>query len=100
MREGHARVGRELLLEAAESYASATRPAATIYIGPPRYRGNHGRRPIQPDNGAFFLAAGAGIRRRAELGAIMSRDVVPSVAHLLEVKLGDVEGKLLADALV
>jgi hypothetical protein len=72
----------------------------TIYIGPPRYRGNHGRRPTQPDNRAFFLAAGAGILRRAELGAIMSRDVVPSVAHLLEVKLGDVEGKLLADALV
>jgi hypothetical protein len=30
----------------------------------------------------------------------MSRDVAPTVAHLLEVKLPDVEGQLLADALV
>jgi len=30
----------------------------------------------------------------------MSRDVAPTVAHLLEVTLGDVEGKLVTDALV
>jgi len=39
------------------------------------------------------------VRRGAELGAIMSRDVAPTVAHLLSVKLGDVEGTLRADAL-
>jgi len=41
----------------------------------------------------------AGVRRGAELGTTMSRDVAPTVAHLLQVKLGDVEGKLVADAL-
>ncbi|MGH7308621.1 MAG: hypothetical protein ACREK6_07995 [Candidatus Rokuibacteriota bacterium] len=35
------------------------------HLGPPRYRGNHGH-----------------------------RDVAPTVAHLLRVKLGDVEGTL------
>src|SRR2546428_249173 len=69
------------------------------HVGAPRYRGNHGHRPTHPDNGAFFLAAGAGVRRGGELGAIISRDVAPTVAHLLQVKLGDVEGKLVADAL-
>src|SRR5437867_3304100 len=65
-----------------------------------RFVTNHGHRPTHPHNGAFFLAAGAGVRRGAELGAIMSRDVAPTVAHLLEVALGDVEGKLVTDALV
>jgi hypothetical protein len=68
-------------------------------LGPPRSRGNHGHRPIHPDNGAFFLVAGAGVRRGAELEAIISRDVAPSLAHLLEVKLGDVEGQVVADSL-
>ncbi|HKC98745.1 MAG TPA: alkaline phosphatase family protein, partial [Methylomirabilota bacterium] len=61
--------------------------------------GNHGHRPDHPDNGAFFLAAGAGVRRGAEVGTIKSRDVAPTVAHLLHLTLGDVEGKLVADAL-
>jgi hypothetical protein len=90
----------ELVLEAAEGYAFADEARGDEHLGPPRYRGNHGHRPSHPDNGAFFLAAGAGIRRSTELGAIMSRDVAPTVAHLLEVKLPDVEGKLVADALV
>jgi len=90
----------ELVLEAAGGYAFGDEARGDDHLGPPRYRGNHGHRPSHPDNGAFFLAAGAGIRRGAELGAIMSRDVAPSVAHLLAVKLGDVEGRLVADALV
>src|SRR3989449_997012 len=90
----------ELVLEAAHGYAFGDEARGDDHLGPPRYRGNHGHRPGHPDNGAFFLAAGAGIRRGAELGAIMSRDVAPSVAHLLAVKLGDVEGTLVADALV
>jgi predicted AlkP superfamily pyrophosphatase or phosphodiesterase len=89
----------ELVLEAAEGYAFGDEARGDHHVGPPRYRGNHGHRPTHPDNGAFFLAAGAGVRRGAELGAIMSRDVAPTVAHLLSVKLGDVEGTLRADAL-
>ena len=90
----------ELVLEAAEGYAFGDEARGDDHVGPPKYRGNHGHRPTHPDNGAFFLAAGAGVRRGAELGAIMSRDVAPTVAHLLEVTLGDVEGKLVTDALV
>ena len=89
----------ELVLEAAEGYAFGDEARGDDHVGPPRYRGNHGHRPTHPDNGAFFLATGAGVRRGAELGAIMSRDVAPTVAHLLSVKLGDVEGTLRADAL-
>jgi predicted AlkP superfamily pyrophosphatase or phosphodiesterase len=90
----------ELVLEAAEGYAFGDEARGEDHVGPPRYRGNHGHRPHHPDNGAFFLAAGAGIRQGAELGAIKSRDVAPTVAHLLDVKLGNVEGELVVDALV
>jgi len=89
----------ELALEAAEGYAFGDEARGEEYIGPPRYRGNHGHRPDHPDNGAFFLAAGVGVRRAGELGAIASRDVAPTVAHLLGIELGDVEGKLVAGAL-
>ena len=89
----------ELVLEAAAGYAFGDEARGDEHIGPPRYRGNHGHRPDHPDNGAFFLAAGAGVRRGARIGTIRSRDVAPTVAHLLRTKLGDVEGRLLADAL-
>ena len=39
------------------------------------------------------------MKRGAELGAIRSRDVAPTVAHLLEVKFPDVEGRLVSGAL-
>jgi len=89
----------ELVLEAAAGYAFGDEARGNEPIGAPRYRGNHGHRPDHPDNGAFFLAAGAGVRRGAEVGTIKSRDVAPTVAHLLHLELGDVEGKLVADAL-
>src|SRR5262249_62411809 len=90
----------ELDLGAAHGSASGDGAGGEDHTGPPRYRGNHGHRPDHPDNGAFFLAAGAGVRRSGELPAIVSRDVAPTVAHLLGVKLGDVEGKLIAGAFV
>jgi len=90
----------DLVLEAATGYAFGDDARGDDHLGAPRYRGNHGHRPDHPDIGAFFLAAGVGVRRCAELGTIMSRDVAPTVAHLLQLKLDDVEGKLVTDALV
>jgi len=89
----------DLVLEASPGYAFGDEALGDAVLGTPRYRGNHGHRPEHPDNGAFFLAAGAGVRRGAELGTIASRDVAPTVAHLLQVELGDVEGTLVVDAL-
>ena len=51
------------------------------------------------DNAAFFLAAGAGVRRGAELGPIVSRDVAPTLAHLLGATMDNVEGRRLDEAL-
>jgi hypothetical protein len=69
------------------------------FLGPPKYLGTHGQLPTRADNGAFFLAAGAGIRRGSALPAITSRDVAPTLAHLLHVPMPDVEGRVLTEAL-
>ena len=65
----------------------------------PKYLGTHGQLPTHADNGAFFLVAGAGIRRGSALPAITSRDVAPTLAHLLHVPMPDVEGRVLTEAL-
>src|SRR5262249_55241779 len=58
-------MGGGLVLEAAEGYAFGDEAGGEEHGGSPRYRGNHGHRPTHPDNGAFFLAAGAGVKRGA-----------------------------------
>ena len=68
-------------------------------VGPPRYLGTHGQLPTHADNAAFFLVAGPGIRRGTALPPMKSRDVAPTLAHLLHVPMPDVEGRLLSEAL-
>jgi predicted AlkP superfamily pyrophosphatase or phosphodiesterase len=87
----------DLLLEAASGYSFVDDAEGDEVIGPPRYRGTHGQRPTWPDNAAFFLAAGAGIRRGLELGSITSRDVAPTLAALLGLDMGPVEGRPLTE---
>jgi hypothetical protein len=89
----------DLVLDAAPGYAFGDEARGEAVVGPPKYRGTHGQRPEHPDNGAFFLAAGAGIRRGAELGEITSRDVAPTVAAGLGLSIPDVEGRRLDGAL-
>ena len=67
--------------------------------GAPKYLGTHGQRPLYADNAAFFLAAGAGIRRDVALGPIRSRDVAPTVAATLGLRMEAVEGAVLDRAL-
>ena len=94
----HAQVG-DLLLEAEEGY-SFVDDADGDLVGPPRYLGTHGQLGSRPDNGAFFLAAGAGIARGGTLGAIQSRDVAPTLATLLALPAAPAEGRVLGTALL
>jgi predicted AlkP superfamily pyrophosphatase or phosphodiesterase len=89
----------DLVLEAQPGYMFADEPAGDELIGPPHHRGTHGQRGSHPDNGAFFLATGPGIARGRTLPSIRSRDVAPTLAHVLGVQLDDVEGRLLTEAL-
>lgn len=51
------------------------------------------------DNHAFFLAVGPGIRRGATVSHMSSRDVAPTIAHLLGFQLDQADGRLLTDIL-
>lgn len=92
----NAHVG-DLLLEATPGYSFADDARGDDVVGPPRYRGTHGQRPTHADNGAFFLAAGPGIARSERLGAIRSRDVAPTVAQVLGLKMEAIEGRALGE---
>lgn len=88
----------ELLLEAAPGYGfSDDASGDDVVVTPPRYRGTHGQRPDHPDNLAFFLAFGSGIRNGLELPRLASRDVAPTLARTLGVEMAGVEGRQLAE---
>lgn len=95
----NARVG-ELLLEVVPGYCFVDDAAGDeVIAAPPRYRGTHGQGPAHPDNGAFFLAVGPGIARRATIGPMLSRDVAPTVAHVLGLTMESIDGRLLGEIL-
>ena len=48
-------------------------------------RGTHGYSPANPDVNSFFLIAGQGIRKGADLGEIDMRAIAPTVARVLKI---------------
>lgn len=96
---GHVWMG-DALLEAAPGYVFVDDASDPEECGPTRfYRGTHGQRPSWPDNGAFFLAAGSGIRRGIELPAIVNRDVAPTIALGLGLRMDSAAGRPLTEIL-
>ncbi len=87
------------MFEAAPGYSYGDGADGDDEHGPPKYLGTHGQRALYPDNAAFFLAAGAGIRRGVALGTIRSRDVGPTVASALGLRMEATEGATLDRAL-
>jgi hypothetical protein len=90
----------DVMFEAAPGYsfgdaAGDDGPDGDAEHGPPRYLGTHGQHPLYADNAAFFLAVGAGVRRGVALGSIRSRDVAPTVAATLGLRMEAVEGATL-----
>lgn len=89
----------DVMFEAAPGYSYGDGGEGDEEHGAPKYLGTHGQRPVYRDNAAFFLAAGAGIRRGLALGTIQSRDVAPTVAATLGVPMDGTEGTALTPAL-
>ncbi len=89
----------DAMFEAAPGYAFGDAAEGEDEHGAPKYLGTHGQRPIYGDNAAFFLAAGTGIRRGVSLGPIRSRDVAPTVAECLGLRMDATEGTRVAEAL-
>lgn len=89
----------DLVLEATPGYCFADEFQGHELTAPARYRGVHGQTPEHPDNHAFFLAVGPGIRRGATVSHMSSRDVAPTIAHLLGFQLDQADGRLLTEIL-
>lgn len=92
----HRHVG-ELMLEAEEGYCFVEDAEGDEVVGVSRHRGTHGQLPTRPDLGAFFLAAGAGIGQGRSIAAVSSRDVAPTIAHVLGVAMKPGDGRVLAE---
>ena len=89
----------DLIIEAAPGYMLSEEARGDAEHGTPKYRGNHGQRPHHEDNHAMFLAAGRGITRGVSLGRIISRDVAPTLATLLDLPPAPAEGRALTEIL-
>ncbi len=75
-------------------YEMASKLDAPV-LSPAPYRGEHGYDPALPQMRATFLIEGKGIKAGKDLGEIDMRDVAPTIAHVLGVKLPQAEGKSL-----
>ena len=91
----------DVVLSAKSGYAFSDSLAGDLVVTPKTeaVKGAHGYDPNQPGMHATFVAWGAGIRPHAKLGSINNTDVAPTIADLLDLKMKDVDGKVLENIL-
>ena len=77
--------------------AAATAPA--VVDAAEGSLGAHGYVASDPDLGALFIAAGAGIKPGVVLNAIDNVDVAPTIARLLGLRLDGADGRVLTEIL-
>ena len=77
--------------------AAATAPA--VVDAAEGSLGAHGYVASDPDLGALFIAAGAGIKPGVALNAIDNVDVAPTIARLLGLRLDGADGRVLTEIL-
>lgn len=88
----------DLLLYAADGYAFKEGDTGD-YVTPTKEIGAHGYPNSDPLMQGIFIAAGFGIQPRGEIPAFPNLDIAPTIAQLLHVSLGTVQGKPLTDIL-
>jgi predicted AlkP superfamily pyrophosphatase or phosphodiesterase len=79
-------------LDPFEGYTFEGRHAADV-IADTKSRGQHGYLPAPPDYRASFIAFGAGVARRGDLGEVRMIDIGPTIARALGLSLRDAEGR-------
>jgi predicted AlkP superfamily pyrophosphatase or phosphodiesterase len=95
-RRAMARLGADprpaFALSPAEGFTFEGGFAADV-IADAKGRGQHGYLPTPPDYRAAFIASGAGVARRADLGEVRMIDIGPTVASALGLRLRHAEGR-------
>jgi len=88
----------DLLLYAADGYAFKEGDTGD-YVTPTHEIGAHGYPNSDPLMQGIFIAAGFGIQPKGEIPAFPNLDIAPTIAQLLHISLGKVQGKPLTDIL-
>lgn len=88
----------DLLLYAADGYSFSGGDTGN-FVTDTKEVGSHGYPNTVPLMQAIFIAAGSGIQPRGEIPAFPNLDIAPTIAHLLGISLGKVEGKPLMEIL-
>jgi predicted AlkP superfamily pyrophosphatase or phosphodiesterase len=90
----------DLFLSAKDGYSFSDSFADTEVINPTdKPKGAHGYLPSHPDLKGGFVISGAGVKKGGVLEDISNMDVAPTIAHLLGVKMENVDGRVLTEAL-
>jgi predicted AlkP superfamily pyrophosphatase or phosphodiesterase len=88
----------DLLLYAADDYAFSGGDTGS-FVTDTKEIGSHGYPNTVPLMQAIFIAAGPGIRQKGEIPAFPNVDLAPTIAHLLHISLGNIQGKPLTQIL-
>ena len=62
-------------------------------VTPSRQKGTHGYFPTHPEMRATFILSGPSVAKRGSLGEVDMRDIAPTLAKIMEVKLPEADGK-------
>lgn len=89
----------DLLLYAADGYEFSEKDARTVMTQTEEV-GAHGYPNSDPLMQGIFIAAGFGIQPKGEVPPFPNVDIAPTVAQLLHISLGTVQGKPLTEVLV
>jgi predicted AlkP superfamily pyrophosphatase or phosphodiesterase len=89
-----------LLLTAKDGYAfTASIGDEPVVDAPPGSLGSHGYLATDPDLQALFIASGRGITRGVKLDSVSNLDLAPTIARLLNLRMPDVQGRILNEIL-
>jgi predicted AlkP superfamily pyrophosphatase or phosphodiesterase len=62
-------------------------------VAPATIKGTHGYFPTHPEMRATFILSGPSVAKRGSLGEVDMRDIAPTLAKIMEVKLPEADGK-------
>ena len=84
------------LVSLRRGFASGTRTTGPL-VAPSKQKGTHGYLPDVPEMRASFFVMGRGVAAGRSLGEIDMRDVAPTLAHLLGLRMPQADGRDVLD---